>query len=86
MTFSDAFMLKLAQRLGWTAKQRIVVTRLLAGASHKQVGARLGIEECTVNTHLKRVYAAAGVQNERELLMKIGDHYRVWIESERQSV
>ena len=50
-----------------TPRQRAVAFLLLDGLSRKQIGARLGIGDETVDTHLKAVFKVFGVQSGMEL-------------------
>jgi len=55
-----------------TTRERGVVECLLAGASDKEIARRLGIELCTVRTHLRRVFVKHGVRSRGQLVAKVG--------------
>lgn len=53
-----------------TARERTVLRLVADGLANKQIGARLGISEETVKTHLKDVFARLGVVNRAEAVTK----------------
>lgn len=63
--------------LGLTARERDVVQHVLAGRSTRQAAHELGISPWTVQDHLKRVFAKAGVASRGELAALLHhDHYQ----------
>lgn len=63
--------------LGLTARERDVVQHVLAGHSTRQAAHELGISPWTVQDHLKRVFAKAGVASRGELAALLHhDHYQ----------
>lgn len=51
-----------------TGREREVVAELRRGASNKQISARLGLSEHTIENHLRRIYRKHGVHNRTSLL------------------
>lgn len=55
--------------LGLSMREMQIARQLAAGASEKQVAARLGLSPRTVHTYLERLYAKLGVQSRCMFLM-----------------
>jgi DNA-binding CsgD family transcriptional regulator len=49
-------------------RQREVLTHLLDGDTNKQIAAKLGCAEVTVEFHLRGMFAKTGAENRTELL------------------
>lgn len=68
------------QRYGFTERELDVIVLLLAGYNAADTAEMLGLSVNTVKTHLKSVYAKAGVHNRRDLVTLLNA-----MERERQS-
>lgn len=51
-----------------TPRERDVVTRLVAGASTRDISQAMGLTVSTVNTYMKRIFAKLGVHSRVELV------------------
>lgn len=51
-----------------TPRERDVVTRLVAGASTRDISSAMGLTISTVNTYMKRIFAKLGVHSRVELV------------------
>ena len=56
-----------------TPREQQVVSCVANGMSNKECAARLGITERTVKAHLASIFAAAGVRDRLQLLVKLAD-------------
>lgn len=61
----------LVRSAGLTARERDVLTQVMAGASSRHIAGALGMSEYTVQDHLKRVFAKFEVNSRAELLSKL---------------
>jgi two-component system nitrate/nitrite response regulator NarL len=73
----------LAKPFGLTAREEEILAAIVAGASNKRVGQRLGVSEDTVKHHLTRMFDKLGVANRLELAL-VAIHRRLLID--RQDV
>ena len=64
----DAAVDALAQAWGLTSRERQVFGYLAVGRTQPWVAETLGISESTVNSHVRHIYAKAGVNSRQELL------------------
>lgn len=53
-----------------TPKQLAVLEELAAGRSNKQIAARMGISDETVNSHMKEILGRLGVRNRTEAVVR----------------
>jgi DNA-binding NarL/FixJ family response regulator len=58
-------------RLHLSPRQADVATRLLRGASEKEVAAETGLSVHTVHTHVQRVYRKVGARSRVELMLRL---------------
>lgn len=61
----------LFEEFGLTAREREIAVMLAEGLSYKEISAGLFISLSTVQTHVTRIYAKAGVNSKTELSMKL---------------
>lgn len=56
------------ERLGLTAAETRIATRLVDGRSPREIAAELGVGVSTVRTHLARIFAKTGTSRQAELV------------------
>lgn len=61
-------MARLGSLWGLTAREGEVFALLALGRTQPWVAERLGISESTVNSHVRHIYAKAGVNSRQDLL------------------
>lgn len=59
---------QLTERFGLTAREREILTLLLEGRSRPYIRDTLYLSISTVDTHIRHIYAKAGVHNKQELI------------------
>jgi DNA-binding CsgD family transcriptional regulator len=59
-----------------TPRERDVVTRLVSGASTRDISDATGLTISTVNTYMKRIFAKLGVHSRVELLARVTGTHR----------
>ena len=53
----------------FSRRQRLILSLLCQGQSPKEIAATLEIADGTANTHIRRLYAIAGVNGDRQLIL-----------------
>ena len=62
----------LCSAYGLTARERQIVSALIAGLDTRAVTERLVISPHTVQDHLKSIFAKVGVRSRREVIARFG--------------
>ncbi len=68
---TEAEWRRVCDRLRLTPKQAEVVALVLRGAADKKMAYELGVELCTVRTHLRRLYRKMGVQDRTDFIVRL---------------